>query len=87
MGLGSCCPIFLGKGEEEDREKIMGEHLSETLQVRITPGMDHALRVQARRLKVRVADLVRVSLAITLDDIHGRERAVIEPGEKTSLGR
>lgn len=63
----------------------MGEHLSETLQVRITPRMDRALRVQARRLRVRVADLVRASLAISLDDIQGRERAVVEPGEKAVL--
>jgi hypothetical protein len=63
----------------------MGEHLSETLQVRITPRMDRALRVQARRLKVRVADLVRASLAVALEDVQGRERRILEQEGKTLL--
>lgn len=56
----------------------MSEKLTELLRVRITPGLDEALRIEAERLHLRVADLVRGTLAHAVSDRRTNGRSAQE---------
>ncbi len=56
----------------------MSEKLTQVLKIRITPGLDEALRAEADRLHLRVADLVRGTLAHAVSDRHINDPAVRE---------
>jgi hypothetical protein len=57
------------------KEVAMSERLTETLRVRITPGLDEALRIEADRLHLRVADVVRSALARAVSDRRSNGRS------------